>query len=183
MQCHLLNLLGNCKIFWAKFLTNYGGFISQFAPGINTTKILLCSDESQLSIGGISLAFQIIKGIWLLVISLDGMSKKSRAKRLKYISSQRTSSSEDPRPEASRLNDSIPTICATLNDNSAITLSDDNLKNCWDPLQPAYEMDGSLKNKAKKVSWAYNFIQEVWNKSSIIIMKSSIVLMCIAGFP
>ena len=37
-----------------------------------------------------------------------------------------------------------------------INNSDDALKNCWDPLEPAYDIYGNLKTSGKKVTWSYN---------------------------
>lgn len=85
--------------------------------------------QSHLSVGCICLAFQIIKGLWLLVASIDALHRQSKSQKMKYDVARKLVEIKQ------ETNNDIPTIC----------IQEDSTKNCWDPLEPAYDNHGKLR--------------------------------------
>ena len=123
--------------------------------------ILPISGSHILTIGGISLAFQIIKGIWLLIASLNAIKQakkyeKAREKlqncdipKLTALKTRKQQSC----PDQEIVVMAVPTISIQCEDVGN-QITEEEAKNCWDPLEPAYDAEGNLKSKLKKVTWA-----------------------------
>ena len=112
------------------------------------------------------MAFQIIKGIWLLFASLNAIKQAKKYEKAQ----EKLQNCENPKLKALKSNKQkscqnqgmdvmvVPTIsiqCDDVTDNQ--TTTEEDCKNCWDPLEPAYDAEGNLKSKLKKVTWALQF--------------------------
>ena len=104
-----------------------------------------CSYDSQLYVGIICLTFQAIKGIFLLIASIDGINKKAKAKKRQIKHHyQKPSTTEKPSVEEPIIisNDRegvliVPTICFQH-------VSYETPKTILDPIKPAYNICGGL---------------------------------------
>ena len=104
----------------------------------------ICSYDSHLYVGSICLTFQAIKGIFLLIASIDGINKKAKAKKRqikhhyqKPVNTEK-SSVEDPIISNDREGVLIvPTICFQH-------VSYETPKTILDPIKPAYNICGGL---------------------------------------
>ena len=90
------------------------------------------SYDSHLTIGGICLAFQAIKGICLLISSLSNISQKTKEKNRRVKASH-------PVPIANK-EDGI--IVPTIRTHHAS--SDESSLKVMDPLEPAYNICGGI---------------------------------------
>ena len=104
-----------------------------------------CSYDSHLLVGSICLTFQAIKGICLLIASIDGINKKTKAKKRQIKHHyQKPATTEKPFVEESiNSNDRegvliVPTICFQH-------ISDETPKKILDPVKPAYNICGGLE--------------------------------------
>merc|ERR1719491_2087896 len=103
------------------------------------------SYDSHLLVGSICLTFQAIKGICLLIASIDGINKKTKAKnrQIKHHY-QKPASTEKPFVEESIISNDreevliVPTI-------SFQHISNETPKKILDPIKPAYNICGGLE--------------------------------------
>jgi len=94
------------------------------------------------------IAFQVLKGISFLVFSLTSLHLKQEEKKkseLKYL--RQNSPSSPSHNFVSRMVNSKSQDISTISSNTQPKKKYD-----WDPLEPAYEYHGNLKN-CKKISW------------------------------
>ena len=132
-----------------------------FVKLCNLYRFDFCSGSDILTIGGISLTFQIIKGIWLLIASLNAIKQAKKYEKAQ----EKLQNCENPKltvlktrkqsscPNQGIVAMAVPTISIQCEDVDT-QITEDESKNCWDPLEPAYDAEGNLKSKLKKVTWA-----------------------------
>ena len=104
----------------------------------------ICSYDSHLYVGIICLTFQAIKGIFLLIASIDGINKKAKAKKRQIKHHyQKPTSTEKPSVEDPIISNDregvliVPTICFQH-------VSYETPKTILDPIKPAYNICGGL---------------------------------------
>ena len=129
----------------------------------------ICSYDSHLYVGSICLTFQAIKGIFLLIASIDGINKKAKAKKRQIKHHyQKPTSTEKPSVEDPIISNDregvliVPTICFQH-------VSYETPKTILDPIKPAYNICGGLDPikewKKNQIQWyVYVLCNSVWIK-------------------
>ena len=108
-----------------------------------------CSYDSHLYVGSICLTFQAIKGIFLLIASIDGINKKAKAKKRQIKHHyQKPVNTEKPSVEDPIISNDregvliVPTIC--FQHVSYEQSAYEHPKTILDPIKPAYNICGGL---------------------------------------
>ena len=127
-----------------------------------------CSYDSHLYVGSICLTFQAIKGIFLLIASIDGINKKAKAKKRQIKHQyQKPASPEKPSVEDPIISNDregvliVPTICFQH-------VSYETPKTILDPIKPAYNICGGLDPikewKKKSLNSVIRVCNSIWIK-------------------
>ena len=106
-------------------------------------------------------------GIWLLIASVNLIQHtkkyRSKEKTLQPIALIGGASITNIKG-TTKIIEPISTISIHQSDAAVVVVGDnenvlEESKNCWDPLEPAYDRHGNRKNGEKKVIWSDNILK------------------------